>query len=131
MLFQYHAPTIREKILKYGRGWTGGIKAFLQALPFSFPDYLSARFASLQQRPRYNEQFFWYHGTSLEQGFHKNPANKLWLVGKEELRQEGFQFDLLNAPNPLAALMPKNNSKHLLILPATQANVTRHVIKFF
>ena len=81
--------------------------------------------------PLYNEQFFWYHGTLLEQGFHKNPANKLWLVGKEELRQEGFQFDLLNASNPLAALTPKNNSKHLLILPATQANVTRHVIKFF
>ena len=112
----------------------GGLAAsrhFSRLYPFSFLDYLSARFASLQQRPRYNEQFFWYHGTSLEQGFHKNPANKLWLVGKEELRQEGFQFDLLNAPSPLAALTPKNNSKHLLILPATQANVTRQVIKFF
>ena len=81
-------------------------------------------------------------------------------MGKEELRQEGFQFDLLNAPNPLAALMPKNKNgvktrmgqvkfqfdflnapnfiaaptpkttaNRLLILPATQANVTRHVIK--
>ena len=45
---------------------------------------------------------------------------------KEELRQAGFQFYLLNAPNLLAASMPKNNSKHLLILRATQAKVTRH-----
>ena len=58
-------------------------------------------------------------------GFHQNPANKLGLAGNEQLRQAGFQFHLLNAPNLLAAPTPKNNSK-LLILPAVQANVTRH-----
>ena len=105
--------------------WTR-TRHFSSLYPFSFPDYLSACFASLQQRPRYNEQFFWYHGTLLQQGFHKNPANKLWLARKEELRQAGFQFDLLNAPNLLATSMPKNNSKRLLILRATQAKVTRH-----
>ena len=39
--------------------------------------------------------------------YSKDPtANKLWLAGKEELRQAGFQFNLLNAPNRLAALTP-------------------------
>ena len=67
-LFQYHAHTIREKILKDERGWIGGINAFLQALPFLFPRLPLTRFASLYRRPHYsacNQQFFWYHGTSL------------------------------------------------------------------
>ena len=46
-LFQYHAHAIREKILKDEQGWIGGSNAFLQALPFSSPDFLLARFASL------------------------------------------------------------------------------------
>ena len=49
-------------------------------------------------------------------GFHQNPANKLGLAGNEQLRQAGFQFDLLNAPNLLAALTPKNNSKQTAYL---------------
>ena len=49
-------------------------------------------------------------------GFHQNPANKLRLAGNEQLRQVGFQFDLQNAPNLLAASTPKNNSKQTAYL---------------
>ena len=49
-------------------------------------------------------------------GFHQNPANELGLAGNEQLRQAGFQFDLLNAPNLLAAPTPKNNSKQTAYL---------------
>ena len=48
--------------------------------------------------------------------FHQNPANKLGLAGNEQLRQGGFQFDLLNVPNLLAAPTPKNNSKQTAYL---------------
>ena len=53
--------------------------------------------------------------TIMNNFFGKNPANKLWLVGKEELRQAGFQFNLLNAPNLLAALTPKNITANICL----------------
>ena len=48
---------------------------------------------------------------------------------KTRMGQVTFQFDFLNAPNFIAAPTPKTTANRLLILPATQANVTRHVIK--
>ena len=48
---------------------------------------------------------------------------------KTRMGQVKFQFDFLNAPNFIAAPTPKTTANRLLILPATQANVTRHVIK--
>ena len=59
-------------------------------------------------------------------GFHQNPANKLRLAGNEQLRQAGFQFDLLNAPTFLWPRHLKTTANRLLILPATQTYVTRH-----
>ena len=48
---------------------------------------------------------------------------------KTRMGQVKFQFDFLNAPNFIAAPTPKTTANRLLILPATQANVTRHVRK--
>ena len=48
---------------------------------------------------------------------------------KTRMGQVKFQFDFLNAPNFIAAPTPKTTANRLLILPATQANVTRLVIK--
>ena len=109
----------------------GGLAAsrhFSRLYPFSFPDYLSTRFASLQQRPRYNEQFF---GTmALHYSGVPSTSRKQARAGvKTRMGLVKFQFDFLNAPNFIAAPTPKTTANRLLILPATQANVTRHVIK--
>ena len=104
-----------------------GVSLYLQKV--SSPDYLLARFALLKQRTCYNKQFF---GTMalLYSGVPSTSRKQARAGVKTRMGQlSDISIWLAECSQFYCGSNIKNNSNLLLIVPATQANGTRHVIK--